>query len=121
MAQRRSAKEWGRVLRELEASNQTVAAFAKSRGIRVDTLKWWRWRLGKAKPALARVRARAPRVKLLAIEPARELAPSDPTPSGTPVWELLSPTGHALRVFDRDGLGVLKAALSAVARGRRRR
>src|SRR5262245_25994137 len=122
---RRSAKEWSRLLDELERSGESPTAFARVRGIRPDTLKWWRWRLGrkikavkreKAKPAASRRRSN--RVELIAVRPindsARERA------STTPVWEIISPTGHELRVYHPRGLGILRAALSAVAGTRRR-
>jgi transposase-like protein len=127
MAPRRTAKEWGRLIRELERSGQTVAAFALARGIRPDTLKWWRWRLGRdgrAEPREAATKKTPPtRVQLVAVEPAREASrrtAADERSTATPVWELKSPSGHMLRVYDRGGLGVLRAALSAVA-GKRRR
>jgi hypothetical protein len=121
MAHRRSAEEWEKLIREFEDSGETAAAFARARGIRPDTLKWWRWRLGRearaTKPAASR-RA-APRVRLLPVQPVHDVAPRDrETP--TPVWELVAPTGYELRVYDRRGLGVLRAALSAVAGYRRR-
>ena len=115
---RRTAEEWGRLLRELERSGQALAAFARARGICVDTLKWWRWRLGRETKG-ARRRPRASQVQLVAVQPAAVLEPPDRNPT-TPVWELIAPTGHELRVYDARGLGVLKAALFAVARGRRR-
>src|SRR5690606_20037082 len=118
MARRRSAAEWGRLIREQERSGQTATAFARARGIRPDTLKWWRWRLGQ-KPKVKRRTAQAAGVKLVSVQPvddSRAVATNAPTP----VWELVAPTGHELRVYDRAGLGVLKAALIAVTGGRRR-
>jgi hypothetical protein len=114
MAERRSAKDWSRLIRELKRSGEEPAAFAKARGIRPQTLQWWRWRLG-AGTKTARP-ARPPRVQLVAVEAEEEA----PVASGTPVWELVTPAGHALRVYDARGLGVLSEALSAVAGGRRR-
>ncbi len=118
MARRRSAAEWERLIREQERSGQTATAFARARGIRPDTLKWWRWRLGRTAKT-ERPRARPASVKLLSVRPVddgRAVAGDPPTP----VWELVSPTGHELRVYDPAGLGVLKAALTAVTGGRRR-
>jgi hypothetical protein len=113
-----TSAEWAELLRELERSGQSPATFARSRGIRPDTLKWWRWRLGR-KIKSGKPRPATSRVKLLAVEPARELDARDRS-IATPVWELVAPSGHELRVYDPRGLGVLKAALFAVARGRRR-
>lgn len=115
---RRTAAEWSRLLRELERSGQSPSVFARARGIRPGTLKWWRWRLNReTKGALAR--PREGRVQLIAVHPAPDSAPPDRT-TATPVWELLAPTGHELRVYDPRGLVVLKTALFAIARGRRK-
>lgn len=118
MAKHRTAKQWAELIRELERTGQEPAAFARARGIRPDTLKWWRWRLRRGTKTVAS-RPRASRVKLIAVEPLHEVAPRG-RETATPVWELVAPTGHALRVYDRRGLGVLRAALSVVAGGRRR-
>jgi hypothetical protein len=121
MSQRRSAREWQRLIRELERSGESPASFARARGIRPDTLKWWRWRL-QSKAKAAPVQRRPTQVKLVEIKPeydevAREQSAAAVPP---PVWELQAPTGHTLRVYDVRGLGVLKAALAAVAGNRRR-
>ena len=116
--QRRTAEEWARLIRELERSGQTPVAFARARGIRPDTLKWWRWQLAsRAKKPSSR--PSSPRVKLVKVQPAHDIVPRDRN-AATPVWELVAPTGHELRVYDLRGLGVLRAALFAVAGGRRR-
>ncbi|MCC7073947.1 MAG: hypothetical protein IT383_21745 [Deltaproteobacteria bacterium] len=115
---RRTAEEWSRLLRELERSGQTPEIFARARGIRVGTLKWWRWRLAGG-PKSSSVPARTKRVQLIAIRPVPDSATPERS-AATPVWELVAPTGHELRVYDPRGLGVLKAALFAVAGGRRR-
>jgi hypothetical protein len=118
---RRSAGEWADLIREMEASGKSLPAFARAHRIRPDTLKWWRWRLrseaktGKSKPAPKR----SARVKLVAVEPVHELS-REAQQVGVPVWELEAPSGHRLRVYDRAGLRVLKAALSAVSGSRRR-
>jgi hypothetical protein len=116
--QRRSAAEWRQLLRELERSGETPVAFARARGIRPDTLKWWRWRLRRATKA-ASSRSRSNPVKLIAVRPAPDLAPRDRS-AATPVWELVAPSGHELRVYDPRGLTVLRAALVALAGHRRR-
>jgi hypothetical protein len=119
MAPRRSAKEWARLIRELERSGQTPRAFARARGIRPETLTWWRWRLrseAKRSPG-----PKSAHVKLVAVRPSAS-EPDDRSAGAdaAPAWELTAPSGHTLRVYDRAGLGVLEAALSAIA-GRRRR
>lgn len=119
MAPRRNAKEWARLIRELERSGQTPRAFARARGIRPETLTWWRWRLrSEGKQAAG---PKATRVKLVAVTPSAS-EPDDRSAGAdaAPAWELTSPSGHTLRVYDRAGLGVLEAALSALAGTRRR-
>lgn len=118
MAPRRSAKEWERLIGELERSGQSAATFARARGIRSETLTWWRWRLRSQKKRRP-VRVKAAPVKLVAVEPTAVVA-DDRKSDGAPAWELTSPSGHTLRVYDRGGLDVLEAALSAIASPRRR-
>src|SRR5512140_2485865 len=115
---RRSAKEWTQLIRELERSGAAPAAFARARGIRPDTLKWWRWRLRSASKPSSLAQPNSKQVRLIAVEPVQDDAPHDRA-TATPVWELVSPTGHQLRVYDRRGMAVLRAALFAVI-GRRR-
>jgi len=115
---RRTSAEWAELLRELERSGQSATTFARSRGIRPDTLKWWRWRLGR-KVKSGKPRPAARRVKLVAVDLAPDINSRDRNVA-TPVWELVAPSGYELRVYDPRGLGVLKAALFAVARDRRR-
>jgi hypothetical protein len=120
---RRSAREWADLVREFERSGETAASFAAKRGIRKDTFVWWRWRLGRAirvlNPATEK-RKRGTRVQLVAVEPVSEGRSAADCGSEALAWELVSPSGHILRVYQRDGLDVLRAALAAVARGRRR-
>jgi hypothetical protein len=116
---RRTADDWARLLRELDRSDLSAEQFARARGIRPDTLKWWRWRLGHSAKGGAKRRGSAS-VKLLAVKPVAESAPRDHRDFAAPVWELVAPSGYELRVYDRSGLAVLKAALFAVAGGRRR-
>lgn len=59
-------------------------------------------------------------MKLLAVKPVAASAQRDHRESAAPVWELVAPSGYELRVYDQRGLAVLKAALFAVAGGRRR-
>jgi transposase-like protein len=106
------------LIRELQQSGQTPVAFARARGIRPDTLKWWQWRLAReTKTPLAR--PRPSRVKLIAVQPAKETT-ADGRNTATPVWELVAPSGHELRVYDPHGLEVLKAALFLLGGSRRR-
>jgi hypothetical protein len=114
---RRNAEEWARLIREMERSGQSAVTFARARGIRPDTLKWWCWRLKRGAKTSSRPRSTAS-VKLIAVRPLE--VPASSERGATPVWELVAPTGYELRVYDRRGLAVLRAALSAVASSRRR-
>ena len=44
-AMRRSREEWRALVAELRGSGARVADFARRRGIRVNTLQWWCWKL----------------------------------------------------------------------------
>jgi hypothetical protein len=115
---RRTAAEWSQLIHELQQSGQTPAAFARARGIRPDTLKWWQWRLAR-ETKTPPLRRRSSRVKLIAVQPAKETT-ADGRNTATPVWELVAPSGHELRVYDPRGLAVLKAALFVLVGNRRR-
>jgi hypothetical protein len=121
VTQRRNAREWAELIGELERSGQDAVAFARARGIRPDTLKWWQWRVRRdgRRDQPKQASKRSARVKLIAVQPVREAAASE-RETALPVWEIVAPTGYELRVYDRRGLGVLRAALFAVAGGRRR-
>jgi len=126
MARRRSAHEWASLIREFEGSGETAASFAGKRGIRKDTLVWWRWRLGRQgqKAAKRAVKATPPaRVQLVAVDPVSDgRRPYDNTESypDTPAWEIVAPSGYIVRVYQRDSIDVLRVAVAAIARGQRR-
>lgn len=42
---RRSREEWQSLVGELRDSGVRVADFARRKGLRVNTLQWWRWKL----------------------------------------------------------------------------
>lgn len=119
---RRSAREWAALIREFERSGESAASFARKRGIRKETFTWWRWHLsrGSSGAGLAPKRERAARVQLVAVEPVPDRERPDVSEHGALAWEVIAPSGHVLRVYQRDSLDVLRAALSVVARGRRR-
>lgn len=70
MAQRRRTRdEWQALLREQKKSGLGIAAFARSRGLRPQTLSWWLWKLGpqNKKPHTKRRRARTEQVRMLPV------------------------------------------------------
>ena len=114
------------MIREFEESGETAASFAGKRGIRKDTLLWWRWRLGRPGPGAAKRALKATlsdRVRLVAVDPVSDGSPvsdgAEASPEA-PAWEILAPSGYVIRVYQRDGIEVLRAALVAMSRGRRR-
>lgn len=42
---RRSRQEWERLIAQWRAGGESAATFCARRGLRVQTLQWWRWRL----------------------------------------------------------------------------
>ena len=40
-----TAQKWASVLAEAEASDLTMRAFARARGVNPKTLAWWKWKL----------------------------------------------------------------------------
>lgn len=46
MAQKRSAKEWSRLVEQWRRSGRSAKEFAASKGVHPTTLSWWAWRLG---------------------------------------------------------------------------
>jgi hypothetical protein len=115
-APRRSAKEWKRLVREWERSGLTAGAFASKRGLRRDTLVWWRWRLRRAeKPKVAKPTA----VQLVPVEFEPDPALVERSRAEV-AWEIAAPSGHVLRVYKRGALPMLREALNMVARGGRK-
>jgi len=55
MSARRSREDWEKLFDVFEKSGQSAKEFCRSRRIRPDTFKWWRWRL--ARPADAAMSA----------------------------------------------------------------
>ena len=57
MGIRRSRAEWEALIREMEASGQSVARFSARRGLKAETLQWWRWKLQRAEPVSRNAKA----------------------------------------------------------------
>jgi hypothetical protein len=117
---RRSAAEWGALVREWQRSGWSAAGFAAARGLCVRTLLWWRSRLKRR----GRDRQVASAQRALQLVPVRvEGEPQDAPGATEPsvAWEVVAPTGHVLRVVEQGAAPVLREALVAVARVGRRR
>jgi hypothetical protein len=109
-AGRRSAKEWARGVREWERSGQPAGVFAATHGLRPKTLVGWRWRLRQAVGEVAR-RAKPESVQLLRVQLQDEAIGQGAVSEGDVAWELAAPSGHVLRVYNRDA-ELLRAALT---------
>lgn len=95
----------------------TAAAFASKRGLRRDTLVWWRWHLRRGeKPKAAKPTA----VQLVPVEIEADPAVVDRSRAEV-AWEIAAPSGHVLRVYERGATPMLREALNLVARGGRKR
>lgn len=67
MRARKSREEWAAVVADFEKSGLTSAQFCASRRLKPDTLKWWRWHLGRNRaPAKAARDVRLVPVDLIA-------------------------------------------------------
>jgi hypothetical protein len=108
---RRSAQDWARLIREFERSGQRLGAFAAARGIRPETLSWWRWRLGRKQKAGQGPKKPA-RVRLVSVEATESM---DGATFERVVCELVTPSGYTLRVFDVTAVTeVLRATVAAM-------
>lgn len=118
---RRSAEQWARLVQEWGRSGQTAARFAAARGLRWQTLVWWRWRLkqeaGPVKQAKKAAKT-SPLTSVHLVPVQLEAARGDDQDLA---WELVAPSGHVLRVYERGGVGVLREALALVAQSGGRR
>ena len=47
MSKRRSKTEWVAICQAQDRSGESAAVFARKRGLRRETLQWWRWKLGQ--------------------------------------------------------------------------
>jgi hypothetical protein len=82
---------------------------------------WWRWRLkqeaGPVKKATKTAKTSPPTsVHLVPVH--FETACGDDQDLA---WELVAPSGHVLRVYERGGVGMLREALALVAQSGGRR
>ena len=123
MAKRtRSASEWSQLVGEWKRSGQSAGDFARRRGLSPKTLSWWAWRLGRSskaavaggKPSKARVRKRPVGLVSVELEPDRGESRIGGLDEAV-VWEVVSPSGYALRVYDREATQALAEALRMVA------
>ena len=114
---RRSAKEWGRLVREWERSGLAATAFASKRGLKRATLVRWRRRLRRDENLRV---SKATEVQLVPVEFEPDPALVDRS-NGDVAWEIAAPSGHVLRVYERSAMPMLREALTLVARGGRKR
>lgn len=94
------------------------AEFAAIHGVSPGRLSWWRWRLDRdRRDATARSSVDgAPPIELVRVEVTE---PRERATTARAAWELTTPSGHTLRVFDGDG-EALRLAVDLLARGVKR-
>ncbi len=77
-AQRRSREEWAGLIAEQEALGMSSPEFAQGHGLKVATLRWWRWWLREERSGDRRPRGFLEVVPLsLADVPARQASEPD--------------------------------------------
>jgi hypothetical protein len=74
MGTRRSRAEWESLVAEMEASGQSVARFSARRGLKPETLQWWRWQLRRASTV---VRNASASLRLLPVAVIKSAATAD--------------------------------------------
>ena len=97
VGRRRTAAEWGEIVREQRRSGRSVAAFAAARGLNRHTLQWWRSHLSDRSLA----RGNKPAFIEIAASP----------PMATGAVEAVLPGGVIVRGHDGDQVARLVAAL----------
>lgn len=75
-ARRRARAEWAELVREVEAG-ASLDQVARRHGVRVGTLKWWRWQLRSGKVARSATKTAVQMVPVRVRESARAIEPAD--------------------------------------------
>ncbi len=113
--QRRTAREWARVIAAWRKSGKSADEFAAARGLSPRTLTWWRWRLA-TKP-VSPLLPPAP-LRLVPVSLAAEPTPTPDPPrlpaEVAPAWEIVTARGHVLRVHRGIDGAELAAVLAAL-------
>jgi hypothetical protein len=78
MRTRRSREEWSALLEELAGSGETSESFCRRHSIRLQTLYWWKWKLGSS-------RRRSTRRAAIRLLPVAVSSSVSPTPSAAVV------------------------------------
>lgn len=98
--------EWAKRLKRWKKSGLEIEEFAAKEKLKVELLKWWRWRLGSA--VGESTEARAPRFLPVQVVEAKATAPSGTKPTATATWiEIALPNGRVVRAqpgFDPETL-----------------
>jgi hypothetical protein len=69
MGARRSRAEWEEIVRAFDEAGEPLQKFCAKRRIRLEALKWWRWRLGaSARTRATTVRRPTTPVRLVPVE-----------------------------------------------------
>jgi hypothetical protein len=109
MARSSSGEEMAAVLKDLERSGETAAAFGRRHGIKPQKLSYWKRRLS-AEPRVKRVRTRSATPRLLPVEFVAASA-------AAAALEIHLPGGERI-VFPQGGSPAALRAVLAVLRER---
>jgi len=74
--ERRTREHWLTLIKEHEASGQTLTEFCRGRGLGMPALRWWRWKLGSGKKK-PRHHSRAVRILPIDVVESAETADRD--------------------------------------------
>jgi transposase-like protein len=102
---RRSREQWAEIVSSFSGSKLSAEAFAKSRGVNVATLRWWRRELGRERGATV---GGVAFVDVVVAEEETGRAPAEP------FVVVVSGSGHRVvvpRNFDDDDVRRLVRAL----------
>jgi transposase len=114
-SKRRSAKEWSGLIRDWKRSGKTAQEFARQHRLRPEALIWWNWQLKKRNLPATKAKGVRKRRHTPALVRVQVEEDSHPDGSAGMAWELVFPTGHVLRVFERDA-EVLREVVGMVGR-----
>lgn len=115
--ERRSAAQWSELVSQWRASGETARAFCERRGLKTSTFSWWQRELRQR--GLGGVALKVPRPRL----PLRDsgvasgfarIEVRQPSPAPSSRLEVVSRSGHVVRVQGAVDAAALHALLEAL-------